>query len=69
MPKRIETVPTICSRCGNDLLGGKAILNLPHEKRYICFCAVCAKGLDVEHLYAFSKSDVEKDKEFWNEKV
>ena len=46
--KRIEKLPTKCSRCGNDLMTGQYIMHLPYEDRYVCLCKVCFHGVAVE---------------------
>jgi len=67
--ERHELVPKECSRCGNDLMTGKAILHLPHEKRYMVLCSVCVKGLEMERYLIQSNPTMEDWRKFWREKV
>jgi hypothetical protein len=73
--KRYKLIPKRCSRCGNDFMTGSATLFLPYEKRYICLCLVCVKGLElpiqlVENpRIENAKNETLRWKKFWNEEV
>ena len=59
----------MCSRCGADLVNGDAIILLPVSNSYLNFCAVCSKGLEIEHLFVRKHPIKEELNNFWNEEV
>ena len=68
--KRADLVPKLCSRCGNDLLNGKSVFNLPFEKKYIVFCGICHRGLNFPEGLFSSKSPTDEEwNTFWEEEV
>lgn len=68
--KRKNLIPKFCSRCGNDLMTGKSIFHLPYEKRYIVFCAVCHKGLNLSNeLFQNGSQTDDEWKLFWEEEI
>ena len=70
MDKRFQKIPKFCSRCGNDLMTGKSIFNLPFENRYIVFCGICHTGLRLPNdLYQVNIPTNEQWKKFWEEPV
>ena len=68
--KRYTLIPKLCSRCGNDLMTGCSVFNLPFEKRYIVFCAVCHQGLRLPPELFSSKVPTDEEwKKFWEEEI
>lgn len=70
MNKRIDLIPKLCSRCGNDLMTGRTVFHLPFEKRYIVFCGVCHIGLGLPIGLHQPKSPTSEEWDvFWQEEV
>jgi len=70
MKKRKTLLPKKCSRCGNFLMQGVSLFFLPYENRYICFCSICHKGLDLPDIL-FTKKDINPEfwEKFWEEEI
>jgi hypothetical protein len=67
---RKDLLPARCSRCGSDFMLGQTLLFLPYENRYISFCAVCSRGLEMSlKLFTPKENSAKEWKEFWGKKI
>ena len=68
--RRKDKIHKNCNRCGNDLLLGQSLFHLPYEKRYIAFCGICHKGLNLpDELFENKSLNAEQWHEFWDQEI
>jgi hypothetical protein len=66
---RADLLPKECSRCGNDLMTGRAVIHLPFKKMYISFCSVCVIGLGMSDLFQGKSTTSKQWDNFWSQKI